>query len=90
MRFFDLLDFQYLILAIFLGLVSAVLIYLGFQSYSFSRKGKKEEEEIEDEFPGGIRVQNHSIPPFLIFVVIGFILWAIAYVVLYGLWGQPF
>lgn len=87
MRFFDLLDFQYLVLAIFLGFVSAVLIYLGFQSYSFSRRRK---EEGEEEFPGGIRVQNHSIPPFLIFVVIGFIVWAIAYVILYGLRGEPF
>ena len=86
MRFFDVLDFQYLILAIFLALVAVVLIYLGFQSYSFSRRREEEEEE----FPGGIRVQNHSIPPFLIFVVIGFVIWAIVYVILYGLWGEPF
>ena len=88
MRFFDVLDFQYLILAIFLALVAVVLIYLGFQSYSFSRR--KEEEEGEEEFPGGIRVQNHSLPPFLIFVVIGFVIWAIVYVILYGLRGDPF
>jgi len=89
MRFFDLLDLQYLVLAIFLGLITVVLIYLGLQSYVFSRKGK-EEEAVEEEFPGGIQVQNHRVPPFLIFVVIGFFLWAIAYVVLYGLRGEPF
>jgi len=88
MRFFDVLDFQYLILTIFLALVAVILIYLGFQSYSFSRR--REEEEREEEFPGGIRVQNHSIPPFLIFVVIGFVIWAMVYVILYGLRGEPF
>jgi hypothetical protein len=89
MRFFDLLDLQNLVLAIFLGLVAVVLVYLGFQSYAFSRRAR-EAEKIEEEFPGGIQVQNHRIPPFLLFVVIGFLLWAVAYVVLYGLRGEPF
>ncbi len=89
MRFFDLLDLQYLVLAIFLGLVAVVLVYLGFQSYAFSRRGR-EDEKIEEEFPGGIQVQNHPIPPFLIFVVIGFFIWAVIYVVMYGLRGEPF
>jgi hypothetical protein len=87
MRFFDLLDFQYLVLAIFLGLIAVILIYLGFQSYSLSQKKKK---EVEEEFPEGIRVQDHPVPPFIIFVVIGFILWAVVYVILYGLRGEPF
>lgn len=89
MRFFDLLDLQNLVLAIFLGLVAVVLVYLGFQSYTFSRR-TRDAEKIEEEFPGGIEVQNHPIPPFLIFVMIGFLLWAVAYVVLYGLRGEPF
>lgn len=89
MRFFDLLDLQNLVLAIFLGLVAVVLVYLGFQSYAFSRR-TRDAEKIEEEFPGGIEVQNHPIPPFLIFVMIGFLLWAVAYVVLYGLRGEPF
>jgi len=92
MRFFNVLDFQYLILALFFGIISVFLIYLGFLSYRFSQKRKGEEESAEEnhEFPGGLRIQNHPIPPFLIFICLGFALWAIAYVILIGLRGEPF
>ena len=92
MRFFYVLDFQYLILALFLGIVSVFLIYLGFMSYRFSQKRKEEGETAEEryEYPGGLRIQNHPIPPFLIFICLGFALWAIAYVILIGLRGEPF
>jgi hypothetical protein len=92
MRFFYVLDFQYLILALFFGIISVFLIYLGFMSYRFSQKRKEEGETAEEryEYPGGLRIQNHPLPPFLIFICLGFALWAIAYVILIGLRGGPF
>jgi hypothetical protein len=92
MRFFYVLDFQYLILALFFGILSVFLIYLGFMSYRFSQKRKEEGETAEEsyEYPGGLRIQNHPLSPLLIFICLGFALWAIAYVILIGLRGGPF
>lgn len=87
MRFFDLLDIRHLMLTISLGVVGAIVIYLGFQSYFFSHR---KEEEGEEDFPEGIRIQNHTIPPLIMFVIIGFFIWAVFYVILIGLFGNPF
>ena len=55
MRFFDVLDFQYLVLAIFFGIFLVFLIYLGFLSYRFLRKGKEKRSRPKKamNFPAG-------------------------------------
>jgi len=90
MRFFDILDFQYLILAFFLGAASVLIIYLGFRSYSFSWKEGPKSAEEEHEYPGGIRIGTHPIPPLLFFIFIGFGVWFFVYVIFYGILGEPF
>lgn len=89
MRFFSLLDFQYAMLLIFLGLIALVLIYVAFSSYDFRPRKKGEEEEVE-EYPGGIQASNQPIPLILIFVYAGLAIWAVAYVVVIGIRGVPF
>ncbi len=88
MRFFAVLDFQHEILAIFLGLVSALLIYLALQSFRYSRE-KKEEKEEEFFESIGVRIKNHPVPPFLLFLIVGFIVWFFFYVIIFGVKGGP-
>ncbi len=87
MRFFFLLDYQHWLLAFCLGLILAILVYLGFSAYedSSSRSNKKTEEEFT--YPDGIRGKNFPTPAFIIFIYLGFIIWAILYVIFVGLRG---
>jgi len=78
MRFYSLLDFQYAVLAFFLGLIAALLLYLGFKG----TKREMEEEETETiQYLEGLSSTKHSIPPLLIFLYIGFAVWAVIYVI---------
>ena len=90
MRFFDVQDFQYLTLTVFLGVVSLLLLYLGFQSYSFSWKERSRSTEEEHEYPGGLKIAKHPIPPLLVFLFVGFGVWFFFYVIFYGILGEPF
>jgi NADH:ubiquinone oxidoreductase subunit 3 (subunit A) len=89
MRFFPLLDFQYAMLLIFLGLIALVLIYVAFRTYDFLPPKKEKGEEVE-EYPGGIQASNKPIPLILIFLYAGLAIWAVAYVVVIGIRGNPF
>jgi len=89
MRFFSLLDFQYAMLLIFLGLIALVLIYLAFSSYDLRPRKEAEEEKVE-EYPGGIQATNQPIPLILIFIYAALAIWAAAYVVMIGIKGVPF
>ena len=86
MRFFSLLDFRYYVLAIFLGLITALVLYL-----SFRRTSEEGEDERSDliEFPEGLSSAKHSIPSILLFVYLGFVIWAIIYVIFFGILGKP-
>jgi len=89
MRFFPLLDLQYVMLLIFLGLIALVLIYVAFRTYDFLPRKRGEGEETE-EYPGGIQASNKPIPLILIFLYAGLAIWAVAYVVVIGIRGNPF
>ena len=88
MRFFPLLDNQYVILLLFLGLIFFILIYIAFGGYTLPiRKGRKEEIE---EYPEGIQAKNGPLPLLLFFVYLSFFLWAIGYVLVIGIKGAAF
>ncbi len=89
MRFFSILDYQHEILAVFLGLVTALLIYLAFRSYYFTRKPQEEESDRALEFPDEIHGVNHPVPPFLLFLILGFVVWFLIYVIFFGIRGGP-
>jgi len=88
MRLFALLDAQHLILGIFLGLICAILIYLGFRSTRFAEP-RKQDEERESGYPDGLEIENHPFPPLLVFLFIGFVVWFIFYVIFFGLQRGP-
>ncbi len=87
MRFFQVLDLQIVFLAIFFGLAALLILYVAFSGHV--RASKKREPEPE-EYPDGIRAGHNPIPPLLIFVYVGFALWALGYVIVVGILGRPF
>jgi len=87
MRFFFIQDFQHWLLSLFLGLVLAILVYLGFTAYADSRERAGERGEEEFNYPDGIRGKNFPTPLFIIFLYIGFFIWAVLYVIFIGLRG---
>jgi len=85
MRFFPLLDFQYMVLALFLGIAALVFICVAWGGYSRKRERDLEERDGEVRFAA----ERHPVPPILIFIYAGTALWAIAYVILIGIFGGP-
>jgi len=89
MRFFSLLDFQHAMLLIFLGLIALILLVVAFGGEVYTRAKEEEKKELK-EYPEGLQVQNQRVPLILIFVYVGFAVWAVAYVILIGIRGGPF
>jgi hypothetical protein len=88
MRFFSVLDAQYLALLVFLGLIFFVLVYIAFGGYVLpTRKGRREEIE---EYPEGLRAANGPLPLLLFFIYLSFIIWAVGYIIVIGIKGEAF
>jgi hypothetical protein len=89
MRYFSLLDFQYVILLVFLGLTAIILLYVAFGSDLFT-SGRREKPQDLENYPDGIQVRNEPIPLILIFIYVGFVIWAVVYVLMIGVRGGAF
>ncbi len=89
MRFFYLEDYQHWLMAVFLGLVLAILVYLGFTAYSDSWARAEQKAKPEHLYPDGIKGRNSLTPTFILFIYLGFLIWAILYVLFVGTKG-PF
>jgi hypothetical protein len=85
MRYFILLDFQHWVLALFLGLLAVIFIYIGWRFYP-----DPEEEITEEQLHSGHAQSSHPIAPILIFIYIGAIIWTLGYVVVEGIMGKAF
>jgi len=85
MRYFPLIDFAYIVLIVFLGVLSLIALFL-----AFTCQEEDEGREIREEYPEGIRGKNGRVPLVLIFLYLGFIVWAIVYVAAIGIKGKPF
>ncbi len=85
MRFFFLQDYQHWLLSVGLGLVLAILVYLGFTAYGDSSSRARPEAEEHHSYPDGIRGRNFPTPLFIIFLYLGFVIWAFLYVIFVGL-----
>ncbi len=90
MRFFWILDYQHEVLGAILGLGAAIIIYLSFRSYYFTRERGDESKDQKFDYPDDIHGINHPIPPHLIFVIFGFFVWAIFYVLIVGIYGSAY
>jgi len=84
MRYFTLLDFQHWVLALFLGLLAVIFIYIGWRFYPTPEEG---EETANERLHTGHATGTHPIAPILIFIYIGALLWALGYVVVEGILG---
>ena len=65
MRLFPFADLHDLVLALFLGCVAALLIYLGFRQHS------------------------RPVPAILVFLYVGFAVWAVFYLIFFAILGGP-
>jgi hypothetical protein len=90
MRFFVLQDFRQWLLSVFLGLALVILVYLAFRSYGYSSGRADEKAEQEFTYPDGLRGRNFPTPLFFLFLYLGFVIWAIFYVVYIGIIGGPY
>ncbi len=88
MRYFTLLAFQHWVLALFLGLFSAIAIYISWYGYYRRRFEDLDvsEKTKPTEVPGA---EHNTVAPILIFVYIGIGLWIFFYVIIIGLGSDP-
>ena len=89
MRSFPLFDFQIVVLLSFLGLIALLLLYIALTKITLppvSGRGRQEPEQ----FPDGIETSQGPIPLILIFVYAGFLVWALAYVIIIAIGSEPF
>ncbi len=90
MRFFETIDFQHLVLAICLGLAAALVIYAAFRNGR--TEGRREEAPMSEgrSVPEVPRTGQNRVPPVLIFLYAGFVVWFIIYVIYFGLHREAF
>jgi hypothetical protein len=86
MRYFDLLDFQYVVLALFIGIAVTILLYVAFGWSAASLKRKK----VPEEFAEGLQIEKNPVPPILIFIYTAFFIWALVFMIVEGIKGGPF
>ncbi|MFP5213978.1 MAG: hypothetical protein ACLGPL_11435 [Acidobacteriota bacterium] len=84
MRYFSLIDLQYMFLVVFFGLISSALVYIAWGMYPSGRH-EVSEEQIEKqeghEIPHGHKPKGNPIAPFLIISYVGVVLWGLGYAV---------
>jgi hypothetical protein len=88
MHFFELLNFQHVMLYLFPALIFIVLFAL-LLGYSHFRRPDTEARlhKIIERFPTGIEGRNAPFPIGLILIFGGALIWGILYTVFIGLWG---
>lgn len=89
MQFFPLMAFQHWVLAVFLGLICLILVYLAFGSHVRRQEGGVRGETEEREILFG-RDEKNPMAPLLIFIYAGVIVFAVAYLILIGIRGGAF
>lgn len=88
MRLFELLSIQHYVLYLFPALVTLVLLALAL-GYTHFRSADSEERKsrIVGSYPSGIQERNAPFPLFLILVIVGTVLWGLAYILAHGIYG---
>jgi len=84
MRFFVWLDFQYEMIALFLGAISLILVYAAWAGYPRRRTAGTEqelEEKRRHEPESGHHPDKNSIGPFLIYIYLLIAAWSLCYLI---------
>ena len=85
MRYFYLLGVQHFVMYLFPAVVTIVLFIIGLGFFYINRKDAKQREmRIIEEYPGGIKGRNAPFPLVLILIIVGTIVWGLAYILLIG------
>ncbi len=93
MQSFPLVDLQHWVLAIFLGSIALLLVYLTFGTHARRREekaGEGPEEGRDLEILRGHDAEKNPVPPLLVFIYGGVILFAVGYLIVIGIWGGAF
>jgi hypothetical protein len=87
MRYFTIIDFQDMTLAFFLWFFALILVYVSWSGYSRLRDDKELGRDDDAEL---ISSHGHNrMAPILIIIYAGAALWAIIYLVFFGIKGGP-
>lgn len=89
MRFYPLLDFQYVMAAIVLALGALAAILLFFKAYSKADRQEPEERELE-EYTQGLRAAHNRIPLIIVLLIAALVVWVFNYVLHIGIRGPAF
>lgn len=89
MRYFPILDFQYVVIGLFLGIIAVAVLFTAF--YTYSRPGTAEggKKDLE-EYAEGIRGDHNPIPPVVALVLLGVASFALIYAFVVGIKGPAF
>jgi hypothetical protein len=86
MRFFNLINIQHLVLAVFPALLGIVLVGIALSFTHFRGKAAEERlKRVTGTYPDGIEERNAPFPLFLFLVILGTVLWGVGYILMVGL-----
>ena len=89
MKFFPLYDFQLWVLAVVIGLISVIYLYVAFGG-AHRRTGKGADEiDMEDEHLSiEDKTEDNPPAPILFLIYAGIALWCIGYIIMVGIMDQ--
>jgi hypothetical protein len=85
MRFFEVLSIQHFVMYLFPAIAFITLFIIGLGFYHIDRKDSAEREaRIIERFPEGIEGRNAPFPLITYLLIIGTVVWVLAYIILIG------
>ena len=86
MRFFEVLGVQHFFMYLFPAIATIALFIIGLGFYHIQRKDSAEREvRIIERFAGGIEGRNAPFPILAYLIIVGTIVWVLAYILLIGI-----
>jgi chromate transport protein ChrA len=88
MRYFELLGFQHVVLALIPAAILVVLFYIAFSRAHFHGKNSEQRKTTTvHAYSTELEARNSPFPLILILIIVGFLLWAFFYTLANGLMG---
>jgi len=85
MRYFEVLSIQHFFMYLFPAIATIALFIIGLGFYHIQRKDSAERESrVVERYPGGIEGRNAPFPILASLIIIGTIIWVLAYILLIG------
>jgi hypothetical protein len=88
MRFFDLVNFKHLMMALFSTLVFIVVFGIGLgYRYFHTKDAEERKKRIIYKYPAGIEDRDAPFPLVMLLIIVGTVIWSFFYILLHGLLG---